>query len=142
METPLGFIRAKFQGKTLARLEISDTPSESLPLLLQTELKAYFSGKLKRFKTPIQFVGTPFQMRVWQELENIPYGETRSYMEIAEAIGKPTAFRAVAQAIGANPLLLIVPCHRVINADGKLGGFSAGIHRKQWLLSHEMFWQP
>lgn len=102
------------------------------------ELDSYFKGKLQKFQTPCSFeFGTPFQKNVWNELAKIPYGKTRSYAEIAAAIGKPTAYRAAAQANGANPLILVIPCHRVINTGGKLGGYGAGLNRKQWLLDLE-----
>lgn len=104
---------------------------------IESELTQYFDGNLIEFKTPLFLVGSPFQKNVWEALKNIPYGETRSYADIAKTIGKPTAFRAVAQANGANQLPLIIPCHRVINANGDLGGYSGGIPRKKWLLAHE-----
>lgn len=86
---------------------------------------------------PIDLIGTPFQQSVWQELMKIPYGETRYYAQIAEALGKPTATRAVASAIGKNPLLIVVPCHRVIGKNGKLTGFRNGLPLKAALLRHE-----
>lgn len=104
---------------------------------IERELTLYFDGKLKEFKTPLSFFGTPFQKRVWEELCRVPYGETRSYASIATAIGKPSAFRAVARANGANKLAIIVPCHRVINSNGSLGGYAGGITRKQQLLALE-----
>lgn len=104
---------------------------------IETELQAYFNGKLKEFKTPLLFIGSPFQKRVWEELIKIPYGETRSYSDLAQTIDRPTAFRAVAQANGANQLALVVPCHRIINMNGDLGGYGGGITRKQWLIDHE-----
>ena len=105
--------------------------------LVENELNQYFEGKLKVFKTPLFFLGTPFQKRVWQELQKIPLGETRSYSDIAAAIGRPAAFRAVAQANGANQIAIIIPCHRVINANGEIGGYGGGLIRKKWLLNHE-----
>ncbi len=105
--------------------------------LIEEELLSYFVGKLKIFKTPIHTLGSPFQKMVWQELMNIPYGETRSYLAQANAIGKPTAFRAVANANGANQLAIIIPCHRIINSNGDLGGYGGGIARKQWLINME-----
>jgi AraC family transcriptional regulator of adaptative response/methylated-DNA-[protein]-cysteine methyltransferase len=104
---------------------------------IKKELKAYFSGNLKRFETPLQILGTPFQKVVWSALMRIPYGETRSYAEQAVAIKKSTAYRAVANANGANQLAIIVPCHRIINTGGALGGYGGGIKRKKWLLDHE-----
>lgn len=104
---------------------------------IKKELKAYFSGDLKIFKTPVQILGTSFQQLVWSALMRISYGETRSYAAQAIAIKKPTAFRAVANANGANQLAIIVPCHRIINTSGALGGYGGGIQRKKWLLDHE-----
>jgi AraC family transcriptional regulator of adaptative response/methylated-DNA-[protein]-cysteine methyltransferase len=104
---------------------------------IEEELCSYFLGNLKAFKTPIHMLGSPFQKMVWQELMLIPYGETRSYLAQAETIKKPTAFRAVANANGANPLAIIIPCHRIINSNGKLGGYGGGIARKEWLINTE-----
>lgn len=104
---------------------------------IEEELNLYFKGNLKEFKTPLFLFGSPFQKKVWMVLVKIPYGETRSYAELATAIGKPTAFRAVAQANGANQLAIVIPCHRVINKSGALGGYAAGLMRKDWLLNLE-----
>jgi len=104
---------------------------------IEIELERYFEEDLREFNTPIFLLGSPFQKQVWEELKKIPPGETRSYKEIAVAIEKPLSARAVAQSNGANQLAIIVPCHRVINADGELGGYGGGIVRKKWLLNHE-----
>ncbi|WP_115708089.1 bifunctional transcriptional activator/DNA repair enzyme AdaA [Legionella sainthelensi] len=104
---------------------------------IEKELQEYFAGHLKKFNTPIHMIGSPFQKMAWHALTLIPYAETRSYAEQAQAIGKPTAYRAVANANGANQLAIIVPCHRIINSSGNLGGYGGGIARKQWLLEHE-----
>ncbi len=104
---------------------------------LETELAAYFDGTLREFRSPLQPAGTEFQQRVWQVLKSIPYGETRSYGEQARLLGMPSAVRAVARANGDNPLAIVVPCHRVIGADGKLTGYGGGLWRKRWLLHHE-----
>jgi len=104
---------------------------------IEKELKAYFSGDLKYFKTEIFMWGTSFQKLVWQELLCIPYGDTRSYLGQAKSMNKPTAFRAVANANGCNQIAIVIPCHRIINSNGKLGGYAAGIERKLWLLNHE-----
>lgn len=104
---------------------------------IERELTQYFAGGLVTFKTPLYEPGSPFRKQVWAALRNIPSGETRSYAQIAASIGKPSAFRAVAQANGANQLAIIIPCHRVINTDGGLGGYGGGLVRKQWLLDHE-----
>ena len=99
--------------------------------------RAYFEGKRQDFKTPLFLLGSPFQKRVWEELMKISPGKTRSYAEIAMAIGKPTAYRAVANANGANQLAIVIPCHRVINSNGELGGYGGGIARKKWLIDLE-----
>ncbi|MCW8408296.1 trifunctional transcriptional activator/DNA repair protein Ada/methylated-DNA--[protein]-cysteine S-methyltransferase [Legionella sp. PATHC035] len=113
-------------------------PGEAPPLhSIQAELNAYFEGTLKEFNTPIHMLGSPFQKMAWHALTRIPYGETRSYAEQARALDKPTAYRAVANANGANSLAIIVPCHRIINSSGNLGGYGGGIARKKWLLEHE-----
>lgn len=104
---------------------------------IERELKQYFAGKLKKFKTPMFLLGSSFQKDVWRELRKISYGETRSYLEIAKKISKPTACRAVANANGANQLAIIIPCHRVINTGGALGGYGGGVIRKKWLIQHE-----
>lgn len=113
-------------------------PGSTKPISsIEAELELYFKGKLREFKTPIHLLGSPFQKLVWQELMRIPYGQTKSYSKQAEAIGKPTAFRAVANANGANQIALVIPCHRIINLDGNLGGYGGGIARKKWLIDHE-----
>ena len=104
---------------------------------IEDELISYFDGRLTQFNTPICFIGTTFQKETWQALSKIPYGTTQSYTQLASCIGKPSAFRAVAQANSRNPLAIIIPCHRVINANGDLGGYNGGLSRKQWLLDHE-----
>ena len=101
------------------------------------QLRAYFAGELRRFRLPLDLQGTPFQLRVWRELERIPYGETRSYRQIAEAVGAPRAVRAVGAANGANPIPIVVPCHRVIGAGGKLVGYGGGLPLKKRLLELE-----
>jgi methylated-DNA-[protein]-cysteine S-methyltransferase len=98
------------------------------------QLRAYFAGQLRRFDLPLEMQGTGFQLRVWRELERIPYGETRSYSQIAVAIGAPQAVRAVGAANGANPIPIVVPCHRVIGASGKLVGYGGGLPLKKRLL--------
>lgn len=104
---------------------------------VQDELHDYFSGSLKTFGVALHLPATPFQAAVWQVLQTIPYGATMSYQEQANLMGKPTAVRAVANANGQNRVSIIVPCHRVIGADGSLTGYGGGLQRKQWLLVHE-----
>jgi len=102
--------------------------------LTRQEIEEYLNGDRKSFSSPLDMQGTPFQIEVWNELLNIPYGETRSYGEIAAAVGRPRAARAVGAAIGANPLPIIVPCHRVIGKNGSLVGFGGGLRLKERLL--------
>jgi methylated-DNA-[protein]-cysteine S-methyltransferase len=103
----------------------------------RTQLDEYFSGQRQRFELPLAAMGTGFQRRVWQALQAIPYGQTRSYQAIAEAIGKPAACRAVGMANHRNPLPVVIPCHRVIGKNGKLVGFGGGLPVKQQLLALE-----
>jgi len=101
------------------------------------QIEEYFKGDRKAFCLPLTPRGTEFQQRVWQALEQIPYGEVVSYGDIARAIGKPGAARAVGGANNKNPIAIIIPCHRVIGQDGSLTGYGSGVWRKEWLLSHE-----
>ncbi|MFF6773306.1 methylated-DNA--[protein]-cysteine S-methyltransferase [Streptomyces sp. NPDC012637] len=101
------------------------------------QLDAYFAGRLTEFDLPLHLVGTEFQLRVWEQLRSIPYGETRTYGELAEALGNPGASRAVGLANGKNPVSIVVPCHRVIGAGGGLTGYGGGLDRKQRLLAFE-----
>jgi methylated-DNA-[protein]-cysteine S-methyltransferase len=118
-----------------------DTPDEELPEVLveaKRQLEAYFAGDLKDFSLPLAATGTDFQRRVWSELEEIPYGTTASYGEVAKALGMPPgASRAVGLANGSNPIAIVVPCHRVIGANGSLTGYAGGLERKKYLLDLE-----
>ncbi len=114
---------------------LADTTGELTNV--RDELDQYFAGRLKRFTTPLAFDGTPFQNQVWTELCRIPYGETISYLELANRIKNPKAVRAVGMANGANPIAIIVPCHRVIGSNGSLTGFGGGIPTKRALLELE-----
>jgi O-6-methylguanine DNA methyltransferase len=105
-----------------------------------TALASYFAGVEGDFDLPIAPHGTPFQLRVWREVAKIHAGQTASYGRIARALRKPKASRAVGAAVGSNPLVLVVPCHRVIASDGGLGGYGGGLDRKRWLLRHEARW--
>jgi methylated-DNA-[protein]-cysteine S-methyltransferase len=109
------------------------------PVLLETEkqLREYFAGQRREFSVPLDFGGTGFQNQVWQALLSIPFGETRTYTEIARQIGKPAAVRAVGAANGRNPISIIAPCHRVIGSTGKLTGFAGGLQAKAHLLALE-----
>jgi methylated-DNA-[protein]-cysteine S-methyltransferase len=101
------------------------------------QLDEYFDGRRRAFDLPLRLEGTDFQQRVWRELAQIPYGETWSYGQLAARIARPGASRAVGLANGRNPISIVVPCHRVIGADGSLTGYGGGLERKQWLLAHE-----
>ena len=104
------------------------------------ELHAYFAGNLRVFSVPLDMQGTEFQLSVWNNLVKIPYGETRSYAQVAEAVGRPKAVRAVGAANGSNPVAIIVPCHRVIGSSGKLTGYGGGLPLKKRLLELEGAW--
>ncbi|MGO9621087.1 MAG: methylated-DNA--[protein]-cysteine S-methyltransferase [Desulfobaccales bacterium] len=150
-DAPLGGIILSFTPKGLAALEFADEPGEmppgpSIPPgsmdsvigRVVKELYGFFAGVPTDFRDlPLDLQGTPFQLRVWQELRRIPWGGTISYRELARRAGSPKAFRAVGQANAMNPIPIIIPCHRVIEASGGLGGFSSGLGRKRWLLNHE-----
>lgn len=114
-------------------------PGLSNPLLLEAvrQLQAYFAGSLRKFTLPLDLQGTPFQLRVWRELETVPYGQFRTYASIAAAIGSPRAVRAVGAANGANPVPIVIPCHRVIGSSGKLVGYGGGLPLKKRLLDLE-----
>lgn len=138
----LEFVDRRMLETQLKRLgrQVGSTfvPGENRVLkLVGTELKRYFDGKLKTFETPLLVPGTPFQETVWKALIEIPHGETRSYAEVASAIGNPKAVRAVAKANGDNRIAIIIPCHRVIGSDGKLTGYGGGLWRKRRLLDLE-----
>ena len=134
----LEFLDGKTTEKQLKELgdidEIIEAEDDILLNNLEQELKLYFEGNLKEFKTPIDFIGTDFQKKVWEELVKIPFGETRSYKAQSIAVGDILAIRAVANANGKNKISILVPCHRVIGSDGSLTGFAGGKHRKQFLL--------
>jgi methylated-DNA-[protein]-cysteine S-methyltransferase len=102
------------------------------------QLQEYFAGRLRKFTVTTRFeCGTPFQRRVWKEIARIPFGSVKSYGDIARLASSPAAVRAVGQACGANPIAIIVPCHRVLAAGGRMGGYGGGIDKKEWLLAHE-----
>jgi methylated-DNA-[protein]-cysteine S-methyltransferase len=104
---------------------------------VRAQLAEYFAGIRQEFDVPLKLGGTPFQQRVWQELTRIPFGVTITYAELAKRVSKPAAARAVGHANGRNPVAILVPCHRVIGANGKLTGYAAGTDKKQWLLAWE-----
>ena len=113
------------------------TPDDTSFAEPTAQLQAYFAGELKEFTVRLRLHGTPFQQTVWDQLRRIPYGETRSYGDLADALGNPGASRAVGLANGKNPIGIIVPCHRVVGANGSLTGYGGGLERKQRLLDFE-----
>ncbi|MDK9701062.1 MAG: methylated-DNA--[protein]-cysteine S-methyltransferase [bacterium] len=142
LTTPIGIIRITGDRDALHTLYfVEEKPTELtqpeslLPYLAQ--IQEYFTGSRQEFTIPLESSGTPFHKRVWEKLRTIPYGTTVSYGELAMQIGNPSASRAVGTANGSNPISIIVPCHRVIGANGKLVGYGGGLWRKQWLLSFE-----
>lgn len=157
VETPLGALVVGATSKGICMVEFSDRrmlefqfkslnkhfkcaiiPGKNKFIeQVEGELKEYFAGNLKKFKTPLVYPGTEFQQKVWNELMNIPYGKKISYAELAKKVGVPKASRAVGTANGMNRIGIIIPCHRVVNKSGKLGGYGGGVWRKQWLLDME-----
>ncbi|AKN16546.1 methylated-DNA--[protein]-cysteine S-methyltransferase [Mycobacterium haemophilum] len=147
IDSPIGPLTLAGYGSVLTNLRMVDqtyepsradwTPDDGAFADTVSQLGAYFAGELTEFAVELDLRGTKFQQRVWQALLTIPYGETRSYGEIAEQIGSPGAARAVGLANGHNPIAVIVPCHRVIGANGSLTGFGGGLDRKHTLLELE-----
>ncbi len=140
-DTALGPMTAVERDGALVALDFGERPPEGgqmelTPLLKKAarQLEEYFAGKRKAFDLPLQPKGTAFQQAVWQALQQIPYGQTRSYAQIALAVGRPTATRAVGGANHNNPISIIIPCHRVIGASGSLTGYGGGLDKKQALL--------
>jgi methylated-DNA-[protein]-cysteine S-methyltransferase len=142
--SPIGTIRITLSDRGISSLVFTDKESRkrSEPGLFSAEyirqLDAYFNGQLKQFKIPPDLQGSEFQLKVWDELRKIPYGQTISYMDLAKRLGKPKSIRAAAHAIAKNPVSIIIPCHRVIGSDGSLIGYAGGLWRKKWLLELEM----
>lgn len=141
IQTPIGPLHAVADdaGRLVElgfREPLQDT-SAPLPQHVVDQVTEYFAGNRQTFELELAPRGTPFQLAVWNALREIPYGDTISYAELARRIGKPAAVRAVGAANGANPIPVIIPCHRVIGSNGTLTGYGGGIERKQWLLAHE-----
>ncbi len=141
LTSDLGVRLIDLHGTALAalgeRLGGAIVPSEAKTALACKEIEEYLAGERKTFSSPLDIRGTPFQLSVWRELLRIPYGETRSYSEVAAAVGRPSAMRAVGAAVGANPIPIVVPCHRVVGKNGALVGFGGGLCLKERLLSLE-----
>lgn len=141
--SPAGIIQLTATANAITNLQfVDDTvnqPNHESPILTEAtkQLEAYFRGTLKSFSLPLEPAGTPFQLKVWELLGNIPYGQTLSYAALSLQFGDEKAIRAIAKANGANPIPIIIPCHRVIGSNGTLTGYSGGLHRKQWLLDLE-----
>ncbi len=152
VQTPIGDLIVwgdqHAEGQALTGLGFADSPRSARidPSWLRDDLAfpkvaeqlhAYFDGKLTRFDLRLETGGTPFQRRLWAALQEIPYGATTTYGELAVELGEPRAVRAVGAANGRNPISIVIPCHRVIGSDGNLTGYGGGLPRKQWLLAHE-----
>ena len=141
MDTPIGNLVIEENGEAIVALHIAPKQEKTCetPLLQEAkrQLQEYFAGKRREFALPVALDGTEFRRKVWEVLRTIPYGETRSYGEVAAAVGNPKASRAVGGANHNNPVMIIVPCHRVIGADGSLTGFGGGLSAKEYLLSLE-----
>jgi methylated-DNA-[protein]-cysteine S-methyltransferase len=142
-DSPVGPVTAVEEDGALVRFgtgapdeSCGERDEDALPALREQH-EAYWRGELRAFDVPLAPPGTPFQQEVWAALRTIPYGETWSYKRLAEEVGRPAAVRAVGAANGRNPVWLVVPCHRVIGSDGRLGGYAGGVDVKRYLLDHE-----
>ncbi|HEY7114822.1 MAG TPA: methylated-DNA--[protein]-cysteine S-methyltransferase [Thermoanaerobaculia bacterium] len=151
-ETPLGPMVAVVDGEgALERLSFlhgrertdpSAVPDAPSCRVVARQVQEYFDGRRRAFELALDPEGTPFQRDVWSALVKVPYGERASYSDIAEAVGRPEAVRAVGAANGANPIAIVIPCHRVLGRDGSLTGYGAGLPIKRWLLDHEAGMRP
>lgn len=143
IKSPLGFTKIDGDKNGIASVTVLNSEekvTDIIPIELEDcviQLKEYFEGSRKQFNLKLNPLGTDFQKRVWNQLNQIPCGKTISYLELSKQLGDVKAIRAVANANGKNPLWIIIPCHRVIRSDGSLTGYAGGLHRKQWLLEHE-----
>ena len=142
IKLPLGMAKIIGDESGIAEISVLDegTISIKTPKVLQecvSQLQDYFEGKRTEFDFKLNPKGTEFQKKVWQELRNIPFGKTMSYLDLSKKLGDVKAIRAVASANGKNPLWIVIPCHRVIGTDGSLTGYAGGLWRKKWLLEHE-----
>ena len=142
--TSLGNVLLEIQDEKLTRLQftqdaLSEEPLQGMAKEVKHQLDEYLSGKRKSFDLPLELEGTDFQKSVWKAVNEIPFGQTTTYMKLSQKLGNVAAIRAVGAAIGANPILVIVPCHRIIGTDGKLTGYAGGLERKQALLEIEGF---
>lgn len=141
--TPLGIVRVVTESGRICMLKFEqrreDYPDrpDKLCFLAKEQLNEYFAGQRREFTLPLRPQGTPFQCSVWEAVQSVPYGQTRTYREIGLQIGRPTASRAVGAAVGKNPIWLLIPCHRIIGSDGSLTGYAGGLQRKESLLELE-----
>lgn len=141
--SPVGFLSIQGTRRGVSGIRFVETTqpaTQRLPAPLRDcaiQLEEYFAGKRQEFFLKLDMFGTEFEQRVWQEVMHIPFATTRSYGEIAEVLGDTKVVRAVGQANAHNPLMIVVPCHRVVAHDGALVGYAGGLHRKRWLLDHE-----
>jgi methylated-DNA-[protein]-cysteine S-methyltransferase len=138
--SPIGKLTLVADDTSLVRVHFGASKKRDTSKVLTKatrELEEYFAGKRTRFTLPLSFAGTKLQEKVWKALAEIPFGETRSYADIAKRVGSPRAFRAVGNCNNKNPLPIVLPCHRVIGSNGSLTGFGGGIPMKRWLLDHE-----
>ncbi|MBG24386.1 MAG: cysteine methyltransferase [Idiomarinaceae bacterium] len=142
LSSPLGPISVRSDGACVTAVEFCDESSkegskcEVLSAAI-AQLEDYFAGRLQTFDLPLSPEGTAFQQRVWQALTKVPYGTTSSYAKIAQAIENPKGVRAVGMANSKNPIAIVIPCHRIIGANGTLTGYAGGLDKKAWLLQHE-----
>ncbi|MDC7999749.1 methylated-DNA--[protein]-cysteine S-methyltransferase [Aequorivita todarodis] len=144
INTPVGLLELKGDAEGLASVLFKDVEnvviSEKIPTELRdaaSQLWEYFEGKRKEFNLKLSPEGTDFQKKVWEQLQQIPFGKTMNYQQMANKLGDPKVIRAAASANGKNPISIIIPCHRVIGSDGSLTGYAGGLHRKKWLLEFE-----
>ena len=142
IETPLGWIEIAASSECVTRISFVEEPAprtSSGPMVKTaiTQLHEFFAGTRTEFSLPLAPNGTSFEKEVWNELTAIPFGRTCSYLDIANRLNNPGAIRAVGRANGANPIAIVIPCHRVIGSDGSLTGYGGGLWRKRWLLDHE-----
>src|SRR5690606_194427 len=143
IKSPLGYTKITCYANGIASVTVLDSEEKAtdiIPIHLEDcayQLQEYFQGTRKQFNLKLNPEGTRFQKQIWNLLEQIPYGKTVSYLDLAKQLGDVKTIRAVANANAKNPLWIIVPCHRVIGTDGSLTGYAGGLHRKQWLLEHE-----
>lgn len=142
-DSPVGTLVVCEEADRLVAIRLNGIPAgaipEGTPVAQEAcrQLSAYFQGQRKDFQLPLAWKGTPFRRRVWQALLDIPYGEIRTYAQVAEAVGSPKAVRAVGGACHDNPWLIVVPCHRVVGSSGQLTGYAAGLDTKRFLLEYE-----